>query len=123
VINVTLIKARSIQALVLREDSIMKWPIFKANASTLAVKRGSGMAIDLPVYQNDVLHALTETGGLPGSDAGDEVWVLHGAQAGIHFHPARYPQITVDLTFAVAHLQRECRFFVGETELLRFRPH
>src|SRR5262249_40043507 len=80
VINVTVIKARSVQALVLREDSIMNWPIFKANSSTLAVKRGSGKAIDLPIYQNDVLHALTETGGLPGSDAGHEVWILRGAQ-------------------------------------------
>jgi hypothetical protein len=78
VVKVALIKARSVQALVLREDSIMNWPIFKANNATLAVKRGSGKAVDLPVYQNDVLHALTETGGLPGSDACDEIWVLHG---------------------------------------------
>lgn len=79
VIQVSVIKARSVQVLVLREDSIMNWPIFKQNNSTLAVKRGSGRAVDLPNYQNDVLHALTETGGLPGSDACDEVWVLHGA--------------------------------------------
>ena len=79
VIRVTVIKPRSVQVLVLREDSIMNWPIFKQNNSTLAVKRGSGRAVDLPIYQNDVLHALTETGGLPGSDACDEVWVLHGA--------------------------------------------
>jgi hypothetical protein len=74
VVNVNVVKPRSVQVLVLREDSIMNWPIFKANNATLAVKRGSGRAVDLPVYQNDVLHALTETGGLPGSDARDEVW-------------------------------------------------
>lgn len=78
-VRVTVIKPRTIQALVLREDSINKWPIFKQNNSTLAVKRGSGVGVDLPVYQNDVLHALTESGGLPGSDSADEVWVLHSA--------------------------------------------
>jgi hypothetical protein len=79
-INVTLIKARSVQVLVMREDSIMNWPILKGNSSTLLVKRGSGNGIDLPVYQNDVLHVLGETGGLPGSDAPNEVWVLHGTR-------------------------------------------
>ena len=77
VINLTVIKPRSIQALVLREDSINKWPIFKLNNATLVTKQGSGKAVDLPIYQNDVLHALTESGGLPGTDADDEVWVLH----------------------------------------------
>jgi hypothetical protein len=80
IINVTLIKARSMQVLVLREDAIMNWPILKPQTSTLLVKRGSGNGIDLPMYQNDVLHALTESGGLPGSDATNEVWVLHGAR-------------------------------------------
>jgi hypothetical protein len=84
VIKVTVIKPRSIQVLVLREDSINFWPIFKLNSATLAAKRGSGRTIDLPVYQNDVLHALTQSGGLPGSDAGDEIWVLHCPQKG---HP------------------------------------
>ncbi|HVW00687.1 MAG TPA: polysaccharide biosynthesis/export family protein [Planctomycetaceae bacterium] len=78
VINVTLMKARTIQVLVMREDSIMNWPILKSQGSTLVVKRGSANSIDLPVYQNDVLHALTQSGGLPGSDAPNELWVLHG---------------------------------------------
>jgi len=91
VINVTVIKQRSAQVLVLREDSIMNWPIFKQNNQTLAVKRGSGKAVDLPIYQNDVLHALTETGGLPGSDACDEVWILHGA------HKEHWESVTATL--------------------------
>ncbi len=92
VIKVAVIKARSVQVLVLREDSIMNWPIFKQNTQTLAVKRGSGKAVDLPVYQNDVLHALTETGGLPGSDACDEVWVLHGG------HKEHWEAVAASLT-------------------------
>jgi hypothetical protein len=79
VINITLMKPRSVQVLIMREDSIMNWPILKPQGSTLVVKRGSAMPLDLPIYQNDVLHALTQSGGLPGSDAPNELWVLHGA--------------------------------------------
>ena len=35
--------------------------------------------VDLPAYENDVLHALAATGGLPGVDGQDWVWVLRGA--------------------------------------------
>ena len=38
-------------------------------------KRGTGFDVDLPAGQNDVLHALSRTGGLPGLDAYDEVIV------------------------------------------------
>lgn len=42
------------------------------------LKRGSGTIVELPAYENDVLHALTETGGLPGLDAENEVIILRG---------------------------------------------
>ncbi len=42
-------------------------------------KRGTGYEVQLPAYQNDVLHALTRTGGLPGLDAYDEVIVYRDA--------------------------------------------
>lgn len=80
VISVTLMKPRLVQVLVLREDSIMNWPILKSQGSTLVVTRGNASALDLPIYQNDVLHALTLTGGLPGSDATNDIWVLHGVK-------------------------------------------
>lgn len=41
-------------------------------------KRGTGQTVDLPAYENDVLHALNETGGLPGLDAQDVIYVLRG---------------------------------------------
>jgi hypothetical protein len=44
--------------------------------------RGSGFAIELPAYKNDVLEALTRTGGLPGLDARNEVIVQRGAAHG-----------------------------------------
>ena len=38
-------------------------------------KRGTGQIVDLPAYENDVLSALTRTGGLPGLDAMNEVLI------------------------------------------------
>ena len=40
---------------------------------TIISKRGSGQIVRLPVYRNDVLHALAETGGLPGVDGANAV--------------------------------------------------
>ncbi len=44
-------------------------------------RRGTANTIELPSFENDVLHALTQTGGLPGEDARNELWVLRGAAA------------------------------------------
>lgn len=40
------------------------------------VKRGTGKLVSLPAYRNDVLHALAETGGLPGLDAENTIYVI-----------------------------------------------
>ena len=44
------------------------------NLGTL--KRGTGRAVTLTAYKNDVLHALAETGGLPGLDAENTIYVI-----------------------------------------------
>lgn len=41
-----------------------------------ALKRGTGKVVALPVYRNDVLNALAETGGLPGLDAENAIYVI-----------------------------------------------
>lgn len=41
-----------------------------------SLKRGTGRAVTLPAYKNDVLHALAETGGLPGLDAENTIYVI-----------------------------------------------
>ncbi len=38
-------------------------------------KRGTGFTLQLPAYENDVLHALLRSGGLPGLDACNEVMI------------------------------------------------
>jgi len=88
-IVVTLIKPRTFHVLVLRED---------AGGSTFGTSGGfgvsvsggggsffqetvktAGFSLDLPVYENDVLNALTRSGGLPGPDAENEVIIERGA--------------------------------------------
>jgi protein involved in polysaccharide export with SLBB domain len=69
-IIVTLIRRRQFRVTVIREE---------AGGQQNVTKRGTGQTIDLPAYENDVLHALNETGGLPGLDAKNEIYILRGA--------------------------------------------
>jgi protein involved in polysaccharide export with SLBB domain len=85
-ISVTLMEPRRYHVLVVRQDTpgsrqenqtqvlagnfVLGFPE-TANAS----RRGQGLALELPAYQNDVLTALTRSGGLPGLDAKNEVIV------------------------------------------------
>ena len=66
---VGLIRKRTFRVLVVREES---------GGQMGVSKRGTGSTIDLPAYQNDVLHALNATGGLPGLDAKNEVRIYRG---------------------------------------------
>ena len=82
-IVVTLLYQRSQHVVVFRQESSISGI---DPAGTYAVnRRGSGQLVDLPGYENDVLHALAQTGGLPGLDAYDEVIIFrrcfHDAQS------------------------------------------
>jgi protein involved in polysaccharide export with SLBB domain len=78
----TLLRPRVHRVLVLRDDTDggQQLRTITREESVIA-RRGSAQAVDLPAFQNDVLHALLATGGLPGVDAYAECWVLHGAQS------------------------------------------
>lgn len=41
-------------------------------------KRGTGALVSLDAYENDLLHALSATGGLPGLDAQNEILIFRG---------------------------------------------
>jgi protein involved in polysaccharide export with SLBB domain len=84
-ILVTLQRPRHFRVLVIRQDagtagsqggvtSIAKL----TGGGVQGTKRGTGFAIDLPVYKNDVLNALAQTGGLPGTDSVNEIIVERG---------------------------------------------
>lgn len=68
-IIVTLLRRRMHRVAVIREEGGGKDGV---------TKRGTGQTIDLPAYENDVLHALNQTGGLPGLDAKNEIYILRG---------------------------------------------
>ena len=87
---VTLIKEREYNVIVVRQDSS-----FGVNGSGGSGSGGSGGGgyirssdqsassglVKLPAYQNDILHALMETGGLPGLNAKNEIKVLRASLA------------------------------------------
>jgi protein involved in polysaccharide export with SLBB domain len=77
-INVTVMRKRLHRIVVVREDAAAVPPILKPRDGTIIARRGTATTIDLPSFENDVLHALSQTGGLPGEDARNEVWVLRG---------------------------------------------
>jgi protein involved in polysaccharide export with SLBB domain len=74
---VTLMKPRTYQVLVVRQDS---GALTVGQTGAIGqTKRGTGYSLDLPAYKNDVLNALARTGGLPGLDAQNEVVIQRGA--------------------------------------------
>lgn len=68
-VSLTMIRRRTVRVLVVREES---------GGVADVTKRGTGHVVDLPAYENDVLHALSETGGMPGLDAKNEVLIYRG---------------------------------------------
>ncbi|MGA2032236.1 MAG: polysaccharide biosynthesis/export family protein [Thermoguttaceae bacterium] len=86
-ILVTLMRPRHTRVLVLREDSKERTLTvgsrslrgFPSTESVIGgVQAGTGAVVELAAYENDVLHALAETGGLPGLDAINEVFIYRG---------------------------------------------
>ena len=75
-ILVTLMHPRQYHVVVMRQESgnITLGPGGEIGGG----KRGTGHLVDLLAYQNDVLHALADTGGLPGLDAYNEVVIFRG---------------------------------------------
>ena len=80
-IIVTLMRPRTYRVLVIRQESGGPTTTGRQAVQLGTTKRGAGFAVDLQAYQNDVLHALTETGGMPGLDAKNEVIIVRGSFA------------------------------------------
>jgi hypothetical protein len=92
---VTLMRLRQYHVLVVRQDAGTGAPTGPAPAPggfsgglTFGVIGGTGNAapighstgyvVDLPAYENDLLNALTRTGGLPGFEAENEILIERG---------------------------------------------
>lgn len=75
-VNVVLLRSRVNRILVLREDASTEAANMIRPGDVIQHKRGSARVVDLPTNESDVLHALAMSGGLPGVDAYNEVWIL-----------------------------------------------
>jgi hypothetical protein len=73
-ILITLIKPRVHRVLIIRDD-VSTGPTLLNKETTLLTRRGTANVLDLPAFENDVLHALVASGGLPGIDAYSAVWI------------------------------------------------
>lgn len=80
-IIVTLMQRRTYNVLVIRED-ISDQSSFSVRSNETFIddnNQGQTTSIDLAAYENDVLHALSETGGMPSESAKNEIVVIRGA--------------------------------------------
>jgi len=73
---VSLIRERTYNVSVIREN------VGSAGAGSDRAARGQ--ALKLPAYQNDLLHALTQTGGLPGFNEKNEVIIFKSSRIPTH---------------------------------------
>lgn len=80
-VTVQLLKKREYTVTVVREDLQPTISTGVGGAVVGTTRRGNGFTLRLPAGQNDVLHALNQTGGLPGLDAKDEVIIERAAFA------------------------------------------
>lgn len=82
-ISLALQQPRLYRVLVIRQEASQQNSISGQGQLNLGViKRGSGKIVALPAYKNDVLHALADTGGLPGLDAENAIYVIRARHAG-----------------------------------------
>ena len=75
-VQISLITPRVRRIVVIREDTPAPNVSLLPPGQVDHIHRGSGRVVDLPIYENDVLHALAATGGLPGTDAAPAIWVF-----------------------------------------------
>ena len=89
-IIVSLLRPRTVRVLVVREDGgqpqvTLRSQGLRGLGSTSTTIGGgneaTGEAIDLPIYENDLLTALTRTGGVPNAAATEEIVIYRGRSA------------------------------------------
>ena len=82
-IIVTLHKPRQHRILVIRQElqSDILSGVSVSGGSLGTAKKGTGHVVSLPAYRNDVLNALVQSGGLPGLDAENVVYIMRGRRA------------------------------------------
>jgi protein involved in polysaccharide export with SLBB domain len=78
---VTLMQPRQVRVTVFRQEVGGFAAGGRGDITTSNLKQGTGHVVDLRAYENDVLRALSYTGGLPGLDAYDGVFIFRGGMS------------------------------------------
>ncbi len=81
-IVVTMMQPRTYKVLVIREDIESTLKPRETSQGELVIgsdRSGSASLVELRAYENDVLHALSKSGGLPGLNARNEIVILRGS--------------------------------------------
>lgn len=78
---VTLMQPRQIRILLFRQELGGFATGSRGGIANNTGKLGTGHLVDLRAYENDVLTAMAKTGGLPGLDAFDGIYIFRGAQS------------------------------------------
>lgn len=126
-ILVSLMRPRRVLVNVFREDSgIAPVPAgpFLANgvgASLIgASQKGTAVPLELPAYENDVLNALTRSGGLPGSSAKNEVIIQRKPRPGFPPEVVRIP-LRLPAGAPVPFRPEDVILNAGDTVIVEFR--
>jgi hypothetical protein len=92
-VYVSLQRPRSFRITVIRQEAASDPNFSQGGGLNIGMlKRGTGEVVILPVYRNDVLNALAETGGLPGLDAENAIYVIrNGPKPGFSDSRALHP--------------------------------
>jgi hypothetical protein len=115
---VTLQRQNTNHVLVLRQDS---GGVTFSPDGLNNTKRGTGYQLDLPESESDVANALTRTGGMPGLDAYNDVFVLRPlAEAHVSF-PKVMPDLRAIARDPTGLLAREFGYTLSHIPL-RLKP-
>ncbi len=88
-ILVSLMRERTSRVIVIREDNsgqelaISGGTNMRGNSAEVVsgtTRQGAGYTLDMPAYKNDLMHALADTGGLPGLNARNEIKILKASR-------------------------------------------
>ena len=89
-IIVTLMRKRTVRVIVIRQDQDASQGLGQGfgnqggganRVNQRSDQSGRGVVLDLPADEADLMHALAQTGGLPGINAKNEVMIQRGGQA------------------------------------------
>ncbi len=82
-VMLTLMQPRQIRVMVFRQEVGGFSAGGRGDISSNNVKQGTGHVVDLRAYENDVVNALANTGGLPGLDSYSGIFIFRGGQSNL----------------------------------------